>query len=127
MNSAPIAATLRSASPARSRAGMSAAIAITLAMPCLSHANPELDRYTERLANAIWHAEGGAKTKWPYGIRRKTADPRAACIASIRANLQRWHQAGKPGCFVEFMGRRYCPPSAHPLNRFWVRNVKARL
>ena len=78
----------------------------------------------ERLADAIYKAEGGAKTKYPYGIltRYKHTTPRQACINTIKHALKDWN---KKGDFIEFLGSRYCPPKAHPLNKNWVKNVKA--
>ena len=75
------------------------------------------------LANAIYKAEGGAKTKYPYGIltKYKHTTPRQACINTIRHALKDWN--GK-GDFIVFLGSRYCPPNAHPLNVNWVKNVR---
>lgn len=80
-----------------------------------------------RLADAIFHAEGGSKTKHPYGILKKykTTTPRQACINTIKSNLKRWD--GK-GDFIEFLGKTYCPIGAKNdptgLNKNWVKNVK---
>ncbi len=81
----------------------------------------------DRLANAIYKAEGGAKTRHPYGIlaKYKHTTPRQACINTIKSNLKRWN--GK-GSFIEALGKVYCPVGAsndpRGLNRNWVRNVK---
>ncbi len=73
--------------------------------------------------------------RWKYGLEphfkkdRKKANKlfnpstykqRALC-ESINSALKRWD--GKSD-FVEFLGRTYCPPNAHPLNKNWVRNVR---
>ena len=72
---------------------------------------------------AIRKAENG-RPGLEFGIMHPKAndlDSQAGwCAASIVKNRQRWD--GK-GDFVEFMGRRYCPPNAHPLNKNWVGNV----
>lgn len=48
----------------------------------------------------------------------------AWCGCSIIKARQRWIDAKKPISFIDFMGKRYCPPKAHPLNRHWAKNVK---
>lgn len=79
-----------------------------------------------RLADAIYKAEGGTKTRHPYGILKKykTTTPRQACINTIKSNLKRWN--GK-GDFIVFLGKTYCPVGAKNdplgLNRNWVKNV----
>lgn len=89
-----------------------------------SHPNPE------RLADAIYRAEGGIKARSPYGVLsikvRDAAHARRITINSINNNWARWEKAGKPGTFINFMADRWCPPSADPQgNRNWKRNVKA--
>ncbi|HNX03587.1 MAG TPA: hypothetical protein PKM71_07985 [Candidatus Cloacimonas sp.] len=80
----------------------------------------------ERLADAIYYAEGGANTRFPYGIlaKYKTTTPRQACINTIKSNLKRWNGEGD---FISFLGKTYCPVGAKNdptgLNRNWVRNV----
>lgn len=90
----------------------------------MAHAE-EID--IDRLANAIYYAEGGTKTAHPYGIlaHYKHTTPRQACINTINHALRDWN--GK-GDFVSFLGARYCPVGAKNdptgLNRNWVKNVK---
>lgn len=84
----------------------------------------------ERLADAIYKAEGGDKAKAPYGILSvKVAnreEARRVCINTIRNNLKRWEKAGKPGDYIDFLADRYCPPSVDQIgNKNWKRNVKA--
>lgn len=80
----------------------------------------------ERLADAIYKAEGGAKTNWPYGIlkRYKKTTPRQACINTIKHGLRDWN--GK-GDFIAFLGNRYCPVGVKNdpkgLNKNWIKNV----
>lgn len=80
----------------------------------------------ERLATAIYHAEGGANTRHPYGIlaKYKHTTPRQACINTINHALRDWD--GK-GDFIRFLQRRYAPIGAvnDPLglNRNWYQNV----
>lgn len=65
----------------------------------------------DSIANAIYQAEGGAKTKHPYGIlaKYKTTTPRQACINTIKHARRDWD--GK-GDFIAFLGSRYCPVGA---------------
>ena len=80
-----------------------------------------------KLANAIYRAEGGTKTKYPYGIfkKYKYTTPRRACINTIDHAKRDWD--GK-GDFIEFLGSRYAPIGAKNdptnLNKNWVKNVK---
>lgn len=84
----------------------------------------------DKLANAIYIAEGGSKTRHPYGIlkRYKVTTPRQACINTINSNYKRWVKAGKRGDFIEYLGRTYCPIGAKNdptgLNKNWVKNVR---
>lgn len=81
----------------------------------------------EKLATAIYYAEGGAKTSHPYGIlaKYKTTTPRQACVNTIRHALRDF----QGGDFIAFLGSRYCPVGASNdptgLNVNWVKNVKA--
>ena len=85
----------------------------------------------DKITSAIYRAEGGSQTRYPYGIRsvrvRDSSEARMFCVRSIKNNYSRWESAGKPGCFIVFMGKRYCPPTKHALNSNWVHNVKADL
>lgn len=89
----------------------------------------------ERLAQAIFRAEGGAKTSFPYGIksipiRGKTPSERQnyarkICKNTIRKNYFRWSKAGKPGNFIDWLGDRYCPPQIDKDgNKNWKKNVR---
>jgi hypothetical protein len=85
------------------------------------------DINVERLADAIYKAEGGAKTAHPYGIltKYKHTTPRAACINTIRHAQRDFN--GK-GDFIVFLGGRYCPVGASNdpkgLNKNWIKNVR---
>ncbi len=77
---------------------------------------------------AIRKAENG-KPGCELGVKGKAwntnLDTQAGwCAASIVKSRARWIAAGKPGDFIDFFGARYCPPSAHILNKNWVGNVK---
>jgi hypothetical protein len=89
--------------------------------------------YAERMADAIYISEGGAKTKWPYGVKSitpptgtsdKAAWARKITINSVNNNWKRWEKAGKPEPFVKFMARRWVPESADLQGHTnWVKNV----
>ena len=81
-----------------------------------------------RLADAIYRAEGGRASVVPYGILSEPCDTpekcRMICVLSIRANQWRYLEAaGQIDDFIKFMGLRYAPPQAHPLNKLWAKNV----
>jgi len=83
----------------------------------------------DRLADAIYKAEGGSKTRHPYGIlaKYKHTTPRQACLNTIASSMKRWEAAGRPGEFIPWLGRTYCPVRAANdptgLNKNWVKNV----
>lgn len=105
--------------------GLAVAIVFLVASCGVVHAKDSID--IEKLATAIYHAEGGSRTRHPYGIltKYKTTTPRAACINTINTGLRKWN--GKDD-FILFLSRTYCPVGASNdpsgLNRYWVKNVK---
>lgn len=80
----------------------------------------------DQIADAIYLAEGGAKTSHPYGIlaHYKNTTPRQACINTINHARFDWNGEGD---FISFLGHRYCPIGAsndpRGLNKNWVKNV----
>lgn len=94
---------------------------------------PEED--VDAVADAIYKAEGGAKAKKPYGILSVTvkdeAEARQVAKNTIRNNWKRWHTAGKPGEYLEFLARKYAPVGAEndpkALNQNWLKNVSGLL
>ncbi len=90
----------------------------------------EVEYTNEQIANAIYKAEGGVKTKHPYGIlaKYKTTSPRQACLNTIRNQKVRHakHNCGKE--FLVCLRDRYCPLKANNdptgLNANWLRNVR---
>jgi hypothetical protein len=80
----------------------------------------------DKLADAIYYAEGGSKTKHPYGILKKykTTTPRQACMNTILHAQRDWNGNGD---FIEFLGSRYCPIGSDTDDgncKNWVPNVK---
>jgi hypothetical protein len=81
-----------------------------------------------KLADAIYAAEGGAKTRHPYGVLTKyrNTTPRQACINTCKHAWKDY--SGPESGFIDFLADRYCPPSADPVgNRNWKKNVKKLL
>ena len=92
--------------------------------------NIEQEKYFNKLADAIYLAEGGSKAKRPYGIltvKCKThAEYRRVCLNTIRNAYNRWN---KKGDFVDFLAKTYAPTegvssSTSKLNKNWPKNVK---
>ena len=98
----------------------------------------------ELMANAIYKAEGGDKTKWPYGImspqvKGDKEKARRWSINTARNNYKRWVDAGgkwdgKPSegtvgesiPYYVYLARKYTPPSADPTgHKNWTNNVPA--
>lgn len=83
----------------------------------------------EKLCDAIYVAEGGAKTRHPYGIMKKykTTTPRQACINTVNSAFKRYKKDDKGLDFVSFLGATYAPIGADNdptgLNKNWVGNV----
>lgn len=101
-------------------------IMIYLALTDDAHAaTPE---YFNKVVDAIYIAEGGAKAIKPFGILSVPcegyADCRKVCYNTVRNNWRRWEKAGRPGEYLDFLGNRYAPPQAHPLNKNWIPNVR---
>lgn len=83
----------------------------------------------DALCKAIYHAEGGANTKHPYGImtKYKKTTPKQACINTVNSAFKRYKSEGNKGSFISFLGKTYAPMGAendpHGLNKNWVKNV----
>lgn len=109
--------------------GVSALIFMQCTLACASEFKLS-EAYVNRLANAIYKAEGGAKTNHPYGIlaKYKTTTPRQACINTIRSKHKEWIALGSKGDFIDYLGSRYCPVGASNdptgLNKNWIPNVR---
>lgn len=82
----------------------------------------------EKLADAIYRVEGGAKAKKPYGILsvpvKDEAEARRVAINTARNNYARWQAAGEPGDYLNFLADRFVPSRADPQgNVNWKSNV----
>src|SRR3990167_10708274 len=62
----------------------------------------------ERLANAIYKAEG-VKSRHPYGIlaKYKHTTPRQACLNTIRSAKKRFAKQNQENDFIRFLGLTY--------------------
>lgn len=83
-----------------------------------------------KIADGIKKVESSFRV--PYGIetiplkgktkKEKEVYARKICINSINNNWERFNKAGKPGDFLIFMNRRYCPN-----NMNWSVNLRSIL
>ena len=95
----------------------------------LHHECPAAQIDEQRLVDAIYKAEGGAKARVPYGILsvsvHSTAEARAACERTIHHNLTSWRSNGSQGDPIVWIASTYCPASDDPAgHRNWIRNVR---
>ena len=79
----------------------------------------------QRLATAVYWAEGGPKTSHPYGVlaHYQYTSPRQACLNTIHHAYRDW--SGR-GSFIHFLASRYAPVGSNTdvgTNRYWERNV----
>ena len=89
-------------------------------------------RFANDIADAIHRAEGGHRARVAYGVLsvrvQDAQHAREVCLATIRANWRRWEVAGRPGPFVRYLARRYCPTAHDPRGHHrWVANVNHHL
>lgn len=87
----------------------------------------------EVIVDAIYIAEGGANTSYPYGIMSIDTNgdekyARKICFNTVRNNKKRFLNQSKYTDYIEFLGSRYAPIGAENdptnLNKNWVKNVK---
>lgn len=85
----------------------------------------------ESIVDAIYWSEGGDKTQYPYGIRSVACsgnkECRKVCLNTVRNNVKRWEKSRSHGDvrdYLTFLWNRYCPPSEHSKNAYWLKNVK---
>jgi len=101
---------------------------------------PDTLEKVDLLADAIFWAEGGYETNYPYGIKSIKCEGydecRRICKTTIERNIIRYHTAREseqgqiPRNYLEFFANRYCPTSGNlsaseeALNGNWLKNVK---
>ena len=104
-------------------------IALFLAAPVTMAAISE--HYANRIADSIWHAEGGTSAKVPYGILsvpvHGAKEARQVCLTTIRHAWNDWTRlpANTRGDFLIFLAEIYCPVE-DDRNGFsnWIKNVR---
>ena len=96
-----------------------------------SELDGHMQNYYNQVVDAIYLAEGGAKTRHPFGILSVKCEGydecREVCYRTVRNNYHRWIKAGRQGDYVQFLANRYCPVGAdndpRGLNKHWYGNV----
>lgn len=87
--------------------------------------------YFNSVVSAIYLAEGGAKTRHPFGILSVSCngyeDCRQVCFNTVRNNWFRYAKAGYKGDYLVYLANVYCPIGAgndpNGLNKNWLGNV----
>lgn len=88
-----------------------------------------LSTTTSNIADAIYKAEGGDNTRYPYGIMSintygNKEKARRICENTINNNFIRWSKAGSNGCYLDYLADVYCPVSADSVgNKNWKVNM----
>lgn len=102
-------------------------------LPVLGFSGQISDVSANKIVDSIYIIEGGAKTKYPYGIKSintggNKEKARQICLNTVRNNYQRWQISDKKYDYLEFLQRRYCPVGAHDdprnLNSNWLNNLR---
>lgn len=100
-----------------------------LTVICINFSYAGETDFEKRMVNAIYYAEGGENTNYPYGIKSiKTNNPREACRQTIVNNLFRYLELkGETEEFIIFLSLKYAPLNAKDdprrLNVNWYKNV----
>jgi len=85
----------------------------------------------EKIVDAVYKIEGGAKARKPFGILsvpcKDFDDCRRVCKNTVQNNYKRWTKAGRPGDYLAFLAARYAPVQCHPLNKNWLPNLRKEL
>ena len=85
--------------------------------------------YAEKIADAIYRVEGGANTRYPYGVKGIfTIPPRQVCLNTINNNYTRYLTSGQAPYigFLDYLAQRYCPSSVDPVGHVnWSKNVRS--
>ena len=96
--------------------------------PAIIQQNPSSIN-TNAIADAIYVAEGGKKTRFPYGISAKKSgiqtkdetDARKICINTIGHAYNDWKAKGSKDDFIDFLSLRYCKEN----HVHWAKMVKS--
>lgn len=87
--------------------------------------------YFEKIADAIYWAEGGLKAKRPYGLilyPKSTKNFREVCLLHVRKYFDEWNR-NPSGDFIPYLAEHWAPtkgvsPSTAKLNKNWLKNVR---
>ena len=113
-------------------------ILILICLPTNAYAQlcPAKEYTNAEICQAIFLAEGGNKTKYPYGIRSVTCETKEeckrVCLNTVRNNRVRFKQYGfkRHKTYLDFLASRYAPttgnlrPAEKKLNVNWLSNVR---
>jgi hypothetical protein len=99
-------------------------------VPSIAH--QDFNEYVPQIRKAVKTAEGNSRNHGVLSVPTKdSAEASRVLDNSIYNNLVRWHQAGRPGKFVDFMQKRWAPIGAKNdpknLNKNWAPNVRKAL
>jgi len=87
-------------------------VAQALTASALSAKLPQAE--ADRIVDAIYRVEGGAKAKVPFGILSvrvsSLEEARRVCYRTVQNNHDRWVRSGRRGEYLDFLADRYCPP-----------------
>lgn len=86
------------------------------------------DRYFNLIADAIFRAEGGRDTRYPYGIKSVLVhgelEARTVCLNTIESSWSRYEHTDCTD-FIAFLADTYCPIATDPVgNGNWIANVR---
>jgi len=105
-------------------------------LPVLAFSGQISDVSANKIVDSIYKIEGGAKTKYPFGIKSINTYgnyevARRICLNTIRNNYFRWQKTPKTNDFLQFLQTRYCPIGAKDdpknLNSNWLSNLRKTL
>ena len=105
----------------------------TVILLCLVGSTHAEEINNEKLADAIFLAEGGYNAEYLYGIRSVNYDTeqeaRRICLNTIKNNRKRFAEYGYKNykTYLEFLASRYCPIDCDNdtgTNKYWLKNVR---
>ena len=97
---------------------------------------PDTEYKVNQLADAIFRAEGGYKTNFPYGIKsvrcNNEQECRRICKNTIRNNITRYENSttNDNSSYLQFLQSRFAPTTGNitslekSYNVSWLKNVK---
>lgn len=92
--------------------------------------HPNIAGYSlNQWCKAIFMAEGGEATRYPYGIlaKYKHTTPLQSCHNTVKHKYSNWVKEGRKGAFLAYLGAKYCPIGSNIDNgtcKNWPFNVQ---